>query len=209
MQFCETQTYLNLARSFAGESQAGMRYQLIAREATAQGYIALADEIKTLAKNETVHARRFFEELTKRGGEAIDNIDIDAGYPFHTGDLVEMLRLAAEDERAEHERIYPAFAKIAKEEGFADIAGLFTMIATVEKHHEQIFSYLHEAMESGNLYKNESPILYICKECGHKQTLKEAWDVCPLCKSSQGFVALHIPYEKNSEFRNSDKKEKI
>ena len=196
MQFCETQTYLNLARSFAGEAQAGMRYQLIAREATAQGYIALADEIKTLAKNETVHARRFFEELTKRGGNALDNIDIDAGYPFHTGDLVQALRLAAEDERVEHERNYPTFAKIAKDEGFADIAALFTMIATVEKHHEQIFRYLHEAMESGNLYKNESPILYICKECGHKQTLKEAWDVCPLCKSSQGFVALHVPYEK-------------
>lgn len=204
MQFCETQTYLNLARSFAGESQAGMRYQLIAREATAQGYIALADEIKTLAKNETVHARRFFEELTKHGGEAIDNIDINAGYPFHTGDLCEMLRLAALDEKAEHERIYPEFARIAKEEGFADVAGLFTMIATVEKHHEQIFNYLYEAMESGNLYKNESPILYICKECGHKQTLKEAWDVCPLCKSSQGFVELHVPYEKNSEFRNCD-----
>ncbi|MDE7401130.1 MAG: rubrerythrin family protein, partial [Clostridia bacterium] len=95
---------MNLARSFAGESQAGMRYQLIAREATAQGYIALADEIKSLAKNETVHARRFFEELTKRGLK-LDNIVIDAGYPFHTGDLVEMLRLAKEDERNEHERI--------------------------------------------------------------------------------------------------------
>ncbi len=198
MQFCETQTYNNLARSFAGESQAGMRYQLIAREATAQGYIALADEIKTIAKNETVHARRFFEELTKRGGESIHNIDINAGYPFHTGDLVEALRLAAEDEKVEHERNYPAFAATAKEEGFADISGLFTMIATVEKHHEQVFRYLHEAMESGNLYKNESPILYICKECGHKQTLKEAWDVCPLCKSSQGFVALHIPYAKEN-----------
>jgi len=65
MIFDETKTYLNLARSFAGESQAGMRYQLIAKEATAQGYIALADEIKVLAKNETVHARRFFEEQQK------------------------------------------------------------------------------------------------------------------------------------------------
>ena len=195
MNFDETQTYLNLARSFAGESQAGMRYQLIAREATAQGYIALADEIKSLAKNETVHARRFFEELTKRGGK-LDNIVIDAGYPFHTGDLVEMLRLAKEDERNEHERIYPEFARIAKKEGFADIAALFNLTATVEKHHEQIFNYLHEAMESGNLYKNESPILYVCKECGHMHTSTEAWKICPLCKSSQGFVALNVPYGK-------------
>ena len=195
MHFDETQTYLNLARSFAGESQAGMRYQLIAREATAQGYIALADEIKVLAKNETVHARRSFEELTKRG-EKLDNIVIDAGYPYHTGNLCEMLRLAAEDERNEHEKIYPAFAKIAADEGFKDVSALFTLIATVEKHHEQIFTYLHEAMESGNLYKNESPILYVCKECGHMHTLKEAWTICPLCKSSQGFVALHLPYGK-------------
>lgn len=195
MHFDETQTYLNLARSFAGESQAGMRYQLIAREATAQGYIALADEIKVLAKNETVHARRFFEELTKRG-EKLNNIVIDAGYPYHTGNLCEMLRLAAEDERNEHEKIYPAFAKIAADEGFKDVSALFTLIATVEKHHEQIFTYLHEAMESGNLYKNESPILYVCKECGHMHTLKEAWTICPLCKSSQGFVALHLPYGK-------------
>ena len=195
MHFDETQTYLNLARSSAGESQAGMRYPLIAREATAQGYIALADEIKVLAKNETVHARRFFEELTKRG-EKLDNIVIDAGYPYHTGNLCEMLRLAAEDERNEHEKIYPAFAKIAADEGFKDVSALFTLIATVEKHHEQIFTYLHEAMESGNLYKNESPILYVCKECGHMHTLKEAWTICPLCKSSQGFVALHLPYGK-------------
>jgi len=192
-----TKTYHNLARSFAGESQAGMRYQLIARAATQQGYYTLADTVKVLAKNETVHARRFFEELTKRG-QKLDNIVIDAGYPYHTGDLCEMLRLAAEDERNEHERIYPAFAEIAAKEGFADIAGLFKLTANVEKHHQQIFDYLHEAMESGNLYKNESPILYVCKECGHMHTSKEAWTVCPLCKSSQGFVALNVPYKKEN-----------
>ena len=73
MQFDETKTYKNLARSFAGESQAGMRYQLIARAATQQGYIALAEAVKVLAKNETVHARRFMEELQKRG-QCLDNI---------------------------------------------------------------------------------------------------------------------------------------
>lgn len=195
MHFDETLTYKNLARSFAGESQAGMRYQLIAQAAEEQGYTQLANVIKTIAKNETVHARRFFEELTKRG-EKLDNIDLDAGYPFHTGDLQENLRLAADDERAEHDRIYPAFAKDAENEGFKEIAALFRLVANVEKRHEQVFDYLHEAFESGNLYKNESPILYICAECGYMHTATEAWDVCPLCKESQGEVYLHIPYEK-------------
>ena len=195
MQFDETKTYNNLARSFAGESQAGMRYQLIARTATQQGYVTLADTIKVLAKNETVHARRFFEELSKRG-EKLDNIDLNAGYPFHSGDLGESLKLAADDEHTEHAVIYPAFIKDAEDEGFKDIAALFRLVAQVEVRHEMVFRYLHEAFEKGVLYSNETPILYICSECGYLHTSTKAWDVCPLCKSSQGYVELHIPFQK-------------
>lgn len=195
MQFDQTKTYRNLARSFAGESQAGMRYQLIARAANAQGYITLAETIKTLAKNETAHARRFFEELNKRG-EYLDNIDLDAGYPFHGGDIAESLKLAAKDEREEHRVIYPAFARDAEEEGFKDIANLFKLVARVETRHEMIFEYLHEAFKKGVLFSNETPILYICSECGYMHTSTKAWDVCPLCQSGQGEVELHIPFEK-------------
>ena len=195
MQFDETKTYHNLARSFAGESQAGMRYQLIARAATQQGYTTLADTIKVLAKNETNHARRFFEELSKNG-KKLDNIVLDAGYPFHSGDIGESLRLAAKDEHEEHAVIYPAFQKDAENEGFKDIATLFKLVAQVEVRHEMIFKYLHEAFEKGVLYSNETPILYICSECGYMHTSTKAWDVCPLCKSSQGDVELHIPFQK-------------
>lgn len=195
MQFDETKTYRNLARSFAGESQAGMRYQLIARLATQQGYYTLADTVKTLAKNETVHARRFFEELSKRG-KKLDNIDLNAGYPFHSGDLGESLALAAEDERQEHSVIYPSFAKDAEDEGFNDIAVLYKLIAQVELRHESIFKYLHEAFTKGVLFSNETPILYICSECGYMHTSTKAWDICPLCKSSQSDVELHIPFQK-------------
>lgn len=195
MQFEDTKTYLNLARSFAGEAQAGMRYQLAARLATQQGYVTLADTIRTLAKNETVHARRFFEELSKRG-QKLDNIDLDAGYPFHGGSLEECLRYAAQDERAEHTKIYPDFAAEAEAEGFSDVAALFRLVANVEKRHEMIFNYLYEAYKSGTLFSNESPMLYICSECGYMHTGTKAWDVCPLCKSSQGYVELHLPFEK-------------
>ena len=195
MQFEDTKTYLNLARSFAGEAQAGMRYQLAARLATQQGYVTLADTIRTLAKNETVHARRFFEELSKRG-QKLDNIDLNAGYPFHGGSLEECLRYAAQDERAEHTKIYPDFASEAEAEGFSDVAALFRLVANVEKRHEMIFNYLYEAYKSGTLFSNESPMLYICSECGYMHTGTKAWDVCPLCKSSQGYVELHLPFEK-------------
>lgn len=195
MDFDQTKTYRNLARSFAGESQAGMRYQLIARTANSQGYVTLSDTVKVLAKNETVHARRFFEELNKYGTK-LDNIELEAGYPYHSGDLGESLKLAADDEHKEHAQVYPAFAKDAEEEGFKDIAALFRLTAQVEVRHEMIFRYLHEAFTKGVLFSNETPILYICSECGYMHTSTKAWDVCPLCKASQGEVELHIPFQK-------------
>lgn len=197
MQFDKTKTYKNLARSFAGESQAGMRYQLAAKKATEEGYIALANVIKTLAKNETEHARRFFEELEKRG-EQLENIELDAGYPFHGGSLEDCLKNAVKDEHTEHTSIYPTFAREAEEEGFKDIAILFSLVSNVEKSHEIIFNYLYEAFKNGTLYENDTPTLYICSECGYMHTSTEAWNVCPLCRSSQGYVELHLPYKKEN-----------
>ncbi len=195
MQFNETKTYLNLARTFAGESQAGMRYQFAAQQAMQQGYKTLSDLIRAIAKNETNHAKTAFDYMIQKGG-SVDNVKIDAGYPFHAGDLVENLNLAAQDEREEETRIYPEFARIAREEGFSDIAGSFERIAAIEGNHKTVFSYLYDAMKNGTLFKSEKPTLWVCSECGYMHTANEAWNICPVCKQSQGYVELHIPFQK-------------
>ena len=193
MQFKDSKTYKNLARSFAGESQAGMRYQLIAKQATAEEYIVLADTIRTIAKNETYHAKTFFDTLVLNAGST-ENIVIDAGYPFHFGTLTENLRFAAEDERAEFTEVYPAFAEEARKEGYEDAARLFEMVAGVEKEHEIVFRFLHESMKDGTLYKRDKPTLWVCSECGYRATTKEAWKLCPLCKAKQGLVQIPLPF---------------
>lgn len=194
MQFKDSKTYTNLARSFAGESQAGMRYQLIAKLATAEGYAVLADTIRTIAKNETYHAKSFFNTLLQKAGSC-ENIDLNAGYPFHFGTLEENLAFAAKDERAEFEEVYPAFAEDAEKEGFADVAALFNRVAGVEKEHNIVFNYLYEAFSGGTLYKRDKPTLWACSECGYRATSNEAWHICPLCKASQGFVEIHLPFD--------------
>ena len=73
MQFVQTETCKNLARSFAGESQAGMRYQLVAKAAMKENLKTLADAIRTIAKNVSYHAKRFIEMLQEKGG-GNDNI---------------------------------------------------------------------------------------------------------------------------------------
>ncbi len=196
MQFQKTKTFQNLARAFAGESQAGMRYQLIAKLATAEEYAVLADTIRTIAKNETYHAKTFFDSLILQAGSC-DNIDLHAGYPFHFGTLVENLGFAAQDERAETEEVYPAFAQEAREEGFAEIADLFERVASVERDHAIVFTFLHDALKSGKLYKRDKPTLWICSECGYRATTKEAWKVCPLCKATRGYVEIALPFDQS------------
>ncbi len=197
MDFTKTQTFLNLARGFAGECQAGMRYQLTAKAAMKQGYEVLADTIRTIAKNETNHAKVFFETILEQAGSQ-DNIHIDASYPFHAGSIEENLRFAAIDEQDEAENLYPEFARIAREEGFGQIALKFEKTAMVEGNHRIIFNYLYEAFKDGSLYKAEKPMLWICSECGYMHTAKEPWNICPLCGASQGEVELHLPFKKEN-----------
>ena len=194
MQFEKTETYKNLARSFAGECQAGMRYQMIAKLATQEKLKTLADAVRTIAKNETLHATQFFNKIIEKTGSK-ENIAFDAGYPFHAGTLVEGLKFASTDEKNESEEIYPKFAEIAQKEGFEDIATLYKLVADVETHHKIVFQYLCEAVKNGTLYKAESPVLWICSECGYMHVGNEAWKICPLCKSGQGYVDLHLPFE--------------
>ena len=194
MQFENTETFKNLARSFAGECQAGMRYQMIAKLAMKEGLKTLADAIRTIAKNETLHATQFFNKMIEKTGSR-DNVTFDAGYPFHMGTLEESLKFAAMDENSEMEDIYPSFAVTAKNEGFEDIAALYKMIAEVEGQHKIIFQYLHDGVRNGTLYKSTSPILWICSECGYMHVGTQAWKVCPLCKAGQGYVNLHLPFE--------------
>ena len=196
MDFTKTQTFYNLARGFAGECQAGMRYQLTAKAAMKQGYEVLADTIRSIAKNETNHARVFFEALLQNAGSCAD-VHIDAHYPFHAGTLEDNLRFAAMDEESEAEELYPSFAKIAREEGFGQIALKFEQIAKVESHHRVIFNYLYEAFKDGSLYSADRPMLWVCSECGYMHTSKDAWNICPLCGASQGEVELHLPYAKD------------
>ena len=194
MDFTKTKTYQNLANAFAGECQAGMRYQMIAKLAMKENLKILADTVRTVAKNETLHATQFFNKIIEKSGNR-ENIQFDAGYPFHLGTLEEGLKFAANDEKSETEDIYPAFALTAEKEGFEDVAKLYKLVAAVEAQHKILFQYLHDAVRKGTLYECDHPVLWTCSECGHTHVSTKAWKVCPLCKAEQGYVNLHLPFE--------------
>ena len=52
-------------------------------------------------------------------------------------DTLTCLKMAAAGENEEHTSMYPRMAAEAKEEGFNQVAALFTMVAAIEKDHEE------------------------------------------------------------------------
>lgn len=193
MELINSKTYSNLAKSFAGECQARVRYEFIEYGARNQGYKALAEVVDKVVYNEFNHARMFYTFIQKAGEKEIKNIDIDAGYPFkQKWDLLENFRLAAEDEKHEAELIYPEFARIAEEEGFKQIAALYNNIIQVETCHKALFTQLYNQMKDGTLYCRDEPIKWKCGDCGYEATSNCAWEICPLCKAKQGAVLLHL-----------------
>ena len=190
MKLKESQTYLNLARAYAGECQARTRYEFIEYGARYNGYKNIADIIDEIIYQEFNHARMFYTFIQKSEEKQIDNIEVTAGFPFREKwDLQENLRLAALDEEKES-GIYEEFAKTAEAEGFPEIAQLFLDVKAVEEYHRQIFLELYTQMKDKTLYKKENPVTWICADCGYMATSEEAWDECPLCKAKQGSIKL-------------------
>ena len=190
MKLIESQTYQNLAKAYAGECQARVRYEFIEYGARKEGYACLAEVIDKIVYNEFNHARMFYTKIQDASDKLIKNIDISAGYPFkQKWTLLDNLKLAADDEEAET-ILYPEFAKTAKEEGFKEVALLFENIAQIENCHKMLFTDLYTQLKNGTLYKKSKAVKWKCSACGYEKTAKQAFEICPVCQAKQGYVNL-------------------
>ncbi len=193
MQLKESKTIKNLANAFSGESQAHIRYKFLAYGAKQKQLFEVEKAIKEIVENEFQHARMFFTAIQSSGSETINNLEVCSGYPFkEKWDFIKNFEFAVENEKEENEKIYPEFSKIAKEEGFDNIADLFDLVAKVEDCHKKQLSQIHTHLKNNTLYKRENPVKWKCGLCGHENTAKEAWEICPLCKAPQGNVKLDL-----------------
>lgn len=177
-----TRTEHNLLASFAGESQARSRYTLFAKKALEEGYQQIAAIFMETAEQELSHARMFFSRL--EGG----TVEITAAYPAGVvADTKTNLAEAAAGEREEWGELYTNFSKVAREEGFNDIANMYDMIARVEKEHEKRYLRVLERLETGTEFSSEEPVEWMCRMCGFVYTGKNAPKKCPVCGMDQGW----------------------
>ncbi len=180
-----TKTEKNLMAAFAGESQARNRYTYFAGQAKKEGYVQIADIFEETANQEKEHAKRFFKFL--EGGDA----EITAAFPAGVvGTTLENLKAAAAGEHHEHTEMYPAFAKIAREEGFAAVAMVFENVSNAEKQHEKRYRDLAANIEAGRVFKRDKKVVWRCRNCGYLHEDFAAPDMCPACAHPQAHFEI-------------------
>jgi rubrerythrin len=180
-----TQTETNILTAFAGESQARNRYTYFASAAKKEGYVQISTIFEETANHEKEHAKRLFKLL--EGGD----VEVSAAFPAGTiGTTMENLKASAAGENHEALEMYPDFAKIAREEGFSEIAAIFEAIAVAEKQHEKRYLALAANIENGQVFKKGQKETWRCRNCGYLHEGEDAPDNCPACDHPQAHFEL-------------------
>ena len=167
-----TQTEKNLMMSFAGESQARMRYTYFASQAKKEGYEQIAAIFQETADQEKEHAKLWFKQVHGIGDTAQNLVDAAAGENYEWSDM------------------YPTMAKEAREEGFLEIAALFEAVSKVEKVHEDRYKKLLENVQNGMVFSREEESVWQCRNCGHLHVGKMAPEMCPVCAHPKAYFQL-------------------
>ena len=138
MELKGSKTEEHLRKAFVRELHAGANYTYFASAARETGLEQIADMFSATAENEAEHAEHEFKFLGGRGDTGAN------------------LKLAIEREHEEATKLYPGAAKVADEEGFAEIADFFRRMSRVEEKHEENFIELLETLDKGGTYKGRT-----------------------------------------------------
>ncbi|NLW73944.1 MAG: rubrerythrin family protein [Clostridiales bacterium] len=174
MELKGSRTEANLLAAFAGESQARNKYTYYASKARKEGYEQIAAFFEETANNEKEHAKIWFKLL--HGGEIPDTMT--------------NLKDGIAGENYEWTEMYAEFAKVAREEGFTQIAALFEGVAKIEKEHEERYRKLLLNIENGQVFSKSEEVVWICANCGHVVVGKNAPEKCPVCAHPQAYFKI-------------------
>ena len=174
MELKGSKTEANLQTAFAGESQAHTKYLYYASKAKKDGYVQIGKLFEETAANEKEHAKIWFKLLH---GGAVPDTEVN-------------LEDAAAGENYEWTDMYAEFARVAKEEGFNEIAFLFEKVGAIEKMHEERYRKLLSNIKEGIVFSRDEDMIWECSNCGHIVIGKKAPELCPVCKHPKSYFML-------------------
>ncbi len=172
--FKNSKTYDNLKTAFAGESQARVKYQFFASRAKKDGYEQIAEIFNETSDNEKEHAKLWYKYLNDGA----------------VADTRTNLEIAAAGEDYEWTDMYKEFARIAREEGFDEIADKFDGVGAIEKEHEERYRKLIKNIDDDVVFKSEKVTVWKCRNCGYTFVGNDAPEVCPVCAHPRAYFEL-------------------
>ncbi len=164
-----TQTEKNLMAAFVGESQARNKYTYFASVAKKEGFIQFSNIFLETAGNEKEHAEIWYKHLGL------------------VKDTKANLEAAADGEHYEWTEMYAEFAKVAKAEGFAEIAMQFEKVGAIEKTHEERYRKLLANLNTNHVFIADDVQVWKCSNCGFVYIGKEAPVKCPVCSHPRDY----------------------
>ena len=180
-----TKTEKNLLIAFSGESQARNRYTFFASKAKKDGFVQISKIFEETAAQEKEHAERLFKFL--EGGYVEVTASFPAGIIASTADN---LKSAAAGEDHEWQEMYPSYAKIARAEGFEEIADVMEHIAVAEKQHSKRYKALRQNILDGKVFKKDGKIVWRCLNCGYIHEGDSAPEKCPACAHAKDYFEV-------------------
>jgi rubrerythrin len=132
-----TETEQHLKEAFASEIRAIRRYLYFAQKAEVEGLNDVAAVFRSTAEGENRHAHGHLEYLEEVGDPA-------TGKPI--GPTGDNLKAAIASETHEYTDVYPGMARVARREGFDEIANWFETLAKAERSHANRYTKALEAL---------------------------------------------------------------
>lgn len=169
-----TRTKENLEKALAGESEARTKYDFFASQAKKDGYEQIAAIFTETAANEKEHAKMWYKELH---GGGVEPTEVN-------------LQAAADGENYEYTDMYVEFARVAREEGFDELAEKFDQVAAIEKSHEERYLKLLKNVKDKKVFSSDGDTIWVCRNCGHIVIGKEAPEICPVCAHPQAYFEI-------------------
>jgi rubrerythrin len=129
-----TETEQNLRDALAAESEANCRYRYFAQKADAKGYNDVAAVFRSTAEGKAGLVHGHFEYLEEVGDSA-SNKPIGPTGDNSKAAIASELKAAIASETCEYTDRYPGMARVARQEGFDEIAEWFETLAKAGKSH--------------------------------------------------------------------------
>ncbi len=183
-------TLKNLTMAFIGESMARNRYTFFSKVAKKEGYQQIAEIFLLTSDNEREHAETLWDLLNDLNSGNLNQLKIELDTPIIGGDTIANLQSAIAGEAHEYSEMYPEFARIAEEEGYADVSARLMAIAIAEKHHHERYEKILEQLKKAAIFKKEKETHWVCRECGYAHSGFEPPEKCPSCHHDRSYFQV-------------------